>query len=573
MSRSLRTLAGVVAGLAVVGTTLAAAPTAHAQTYWVPASERVVVHGHGYGHGHGLSQHGAEGAARKGKSYKEILRFYYPRTRLDKTKGALRVLLTGDSTSDVAVRPAKGLIVRDLADGKKWRLPTRKHNASQWRIALVKGNAKDSAVQYKNKRGWHRWKVPGRRTLRGDGQFDAKKPLTMVYPSGATRRYRGALRSASPFRGAPVRDTVNVVTMDQYVRGVLPAEMPASWHLAALRAQAVAARTYAAWSRAQAGKRYWQVCDTTACQVYGGLSAEHPRASKAVKDTRGKILRSGGKPAFTQFSSSSGGWTSAGGKKYLPQKKDPFDDWKGNAYHEWRRSHGTGFLEQRYPELGTLRSIKVTRREGKGAWGGRALQVALGGSRDTVLLSGDDFRWAMGPLPSTWFEIRKTRIQRLWEKVGGAKSPYGRSLGREQRVRNRAGVGGVAQSFKGGRMLASKKPGAHALRGPVLKGFKQRGGVGGKLGFPVTNATRTGSGRGWRASFQKGFLIWSRKTGDHVLKGAILKAYARRGYAGGRLDYPTSNIFDVQKARRATFQGGRITWYPKSGNVDVDIKN
>lgn len=572
MRARVRPLTGVVAALTVVGTMLAAAPAAHAQTYWVPASERVTMHGHGYGHGHGMSQYGAEGAARAGKSYREILRFYYPGAKLGKAGGALRVLLTGDTTSDVVVRPAKGLTVRDLGDGKTWRLPTRRLDARAWRIALVKGDAKSSAVQYRDKRGWHRWKVPGRTTLRGDGQLAAKTPLTLVFPSGATRRYRGALRSASPYRDAPVRDTVNVVTVDQYVRGVLPAEMPASWHVAALRAQAVAARTYAAWSRAQAGDRYWQVCDTTACQVYGGVSSEARRASQAVARTRAMILRAGHKPAFTQFSASSGGWTSAGGPKYLPARKDPFDDWPGNGYHDWTRSHGTDFLEKRYPELGTLRSIKVTRREGKGEWGGRALQVVLGGSKNTVQLSGDDFRWAMGPLPSTWFAVRKTAIQRLWEKLGGARSPYGRSLGREQRTKNRAGVGGVVQRFKGGRMYASAKPGAHALRGPVLAGFQARGGVDGELGFPTSHAKKTGDGRGRRASFQKGLLIWSKPHGDRVLKGAILKAYAKRGYTGGRLGYPTTNIFDVKKGRRAKFQHGKITWYRKSGEVDVDVK-
>ena len=58
--------------------------------------------------------------------------------------------------------------------------------------------------------------------------------------------------------------------MDDYVQGVVPAEMPASWEPEAVQAQAVAARTYAAWHRARSGDRYYQICDTTSCQVYGG---------------------------------------------------------------------------------------------------------------------------------------------------------------------------------------------------------------------------------------------------------------------------------------------------------------
>jgi len=511
-------LVAVLAASAVAATVLSAAPPAQAQTYWVPASGKVTVHGHGFGHGHGMSQYGAQGAGRAGKSYRQILGFYYPHTRLGRAKGPLRVLLTADHSSDVVVKPAKRLTVRDRADGRSWRLPTGRLDARGWKIALVKGNAKKSAVQYRDRRGWHRWNLPGKRTvLRGDGQLSAKGPLRLVRPGGSTRRYRGVLRSASPFGASKVRDTVNVVSLDQYVRGVLPAEMPTSWTLAALRAQAVAARTYASWSRRAAGNRYWHVCDTTACQVYGGRQAEAARGNRAVSDTRGRILRADGAPAFTQFSASSGGWTSRGGRRYLPAKKDRWDDWSGNAYHDWRRKVGVGFFEQRYPELGALRSIKVTRRDGHGQWGGRALQVELGGSKHSVRLTGDDLRWALG-LPSTWFAPRLTPIQRLWERLGGPKSAWGRATAREHPVANKAGLKGVAQRFQHGRMYCSPRTKAHALR------------------------------------------------------GRILEAYGKRHHVAGALGYPTTNIFRVEKGRRAKFQHGSITWLRRSKTVDVHIR-
>ena len=64
-----------------------------------------------------------------------------------------------------------------------------------------------------------------------------------------------------------------MLTLESYLKGVVPLEMPATWTPAAVRAQAVAARTYAAYERAH---RTGPMCDTTSCQVYGGYAAEHP---------------------------------------------------------------------------------------------------------------------------------------------------------------------------------------------------------------------------------------------------------------------------------------------------------
>lgn len=407
-----RMIATVAAALAAVtaAATLPLLPANAADGTATPAGTdargtRLVVQGHGYGHGHGMSQYGAEGAARTGRSARQILRQYYPHTSRDKRGGRLRVLITGDTSADVVVKPAKRLRVRDMADGKTWRLPTRKPNARKWRVTPVSGHARRSAVQYRNRSGWHRWNLPGGRTvLKGDGQFRAKGSLRLVRPGGGVTAYRGSLRSVSPNRRSRTRDTINVVSPDQYVRGVLPSEMPASWHRAALRAQAVAARTYAVWSRRAADGRHWHVCDSTSCQVYGGVDAEYPRTNAAVRTTARRILTFRGRPAFSQYSSSSGGWTAAGGKRYLPAKADRWDGWRGNPHHRWRQSVSRRALHRAYPSLGRLRSARVTDRDGHGRWGGRAERVVLRGSRSTVRVSGDDLRWAIG-LRSTYFRL------------------------------------------------------------------------------------------------------------------------------------------------------------------------
>ncbi|CAN5162474.1 hypothetical protein BH18ACT9_BH18ACT9_09670 [soil metagenome] len=368
------------------------------QSYPVPASKRLVVRGHGYGHGHGMSQYGAYGAARKGLTHREILDFYYPGTRWGEVTGKVRVLITADTTSDVVVSPAAGLTVRDLGTATTYPLPAIA-GVKRWRLNVDDGR---TVVGYLTD-SWRRYAPGGRASLAGDGQFNAAGPLTLWTPSGA-RSYRGILRAASPSSGSPDRDTVNVLSMDSYVKGVIPYEMPASWPREAVRSQAVAARTYASWSRAQAPSRYYQICDTTSCQVYGGVGGEDPRSNAAVNATARQILTYAGKAAFTQFSSSSGGWTSAGSVPYLVAKPDPYDDHDANPVHDWSMTVDAGRLERAYPAIGVLNRIRVVSRDGNGEWRGRVWSMVLDGSKADRTMSGDSFRWFFG-LRSNWFTI------------------------------------------------------------------------------------------------------------------------------------------------------------------------
>jgi len=359
--------------------------------------------GHGYGHGHGMSQYGAQGAALQGKSYKQILSFYYPGTKLGSIKGRIKVLITADSDRDTVVKPRSGLQVRDRADGRVFDLP-RTSGIDRWRIKPAKGDRSVSVVQYHNGRGWHRWRIPGRGELRSSGQFEASGPIGLVLPSGSTMRYRGVLRAAYPSGGSSDRDTVNVLPINRYVRGVIADEMPASWATAALRSQAVAARTYAAFIRRSRLGSYYQICDTTSCQVYNGVSAETDSTDSAVRKTAGQVRLWRGNPAFTQFSASSGGWAAYGGKRYLPAQRDPYDGWSGNSVHTWTTSISASRIESAYPSIGRFRRIRVVERDGHGQWGGRVQRLRVVGSAGKVRVSGDDFRWTFG-LRSNWFKV------------------------------------------------------------------------------------------------------------------------------------------------------------------------
>jgi SpoIID/LytB domain protein len=176
--------------------------------------------------------------------------------------------------------------------------------------------------------------------------------------------------------------------------------MPYSWPAEALKAQAVAARTYGA--RAVRSSSYYDICDTTSCQVYGGVTAEKSSTNSAVAETAGKILTYQGLPAYTQFSASSGGYTDQGTQPYLRPVADPWDDWSGNSRHSWSVSVSAAKIADEYPSIGTLKSMQVTSRNGYGDWGGRVRGLKLVGTKATKTISGNDARWAFG-LRSNWF--------------------------------------------------------------------------------------------------------------------------------------------------------------------------
>ena len=162
------------------------------------------------------------------------------------------------------------------------------------------------------------------------------KRLTLVTPSGIQELPR-ALRSARPVPGGTARDTVDILSMESYLRGVVPLEIPASWSPDAGR-QAVAARTYAAAERSHPNARHYEICDTSACQVYGGMGAEHPAATQAVQRHRapGADLRRAGRP------SPSSRPAAAAGRRRAPRptvaQEDPYDGWDGNGVHDWTRT-------------------------------------------------------------------------------------------------------------------------------------------------------------------------------------------------------------------------------------------
>ena len=380
-----------------VTTKAASSGTSARDTLTVPSSRSISLEGRGYGHGIGMSQNGAQGAAVGGWTWQKILSHYYPGTTLSTTSAQVRVQISAATSSAVNVLHASGLRVRRVNGGHLTTLPgtVSGRAVDAWRIDLATDRTQ-SVLKYRSAGTWRTYGS----AWTGAAQFEGPSTLRLILPNGTTRTYRGAMRSLPPSDGATTRLTVNVLSLDDYVRGVLPREMPAGWDADALRAGAVAARTYAAHQLKPSAR--FDLCDTTACQVYGGLSAEQGSTNTAVTTTARQILTYGGKPAFTQYSASSGGYTNQGSQPYLKPVSDGWDSWSGNPNRAWTATVSAATLERARPSIGTLRQLKVVKRSGLGPDGGRVVSLQLVGSKSTATLTGPQARSAMG-LKSDWF--------------------------------------------------------------------------------------------------------------------------------------------------------------------------
>ena len=199
--------------------------------------------------------------------------------------------------------------------------------------------------------------------------------------------------------------TVNVVGLDDYVQGVIGAEMPASWAPQALETQAVAARTYAITTDVDGG--FFNLYADTRSQMYRGVAAETPSTVAAVAATAGQIVTYDGAPAVTYFFASSGGytenvedaWPGATAEPWLRGVPDPYDGAGGDPYHRWTRQMSLSTATRDLGGLvkGKLLSIKVTETGASP----RIMKAKVTGTAGSTTVTGAQLESAFGLL-STW---------------------------------------------------------------------------------------------------------------------------------------------------------------------------
>lgn len=230
------------------------------------------------------------------------------------------------------------------------------------------------------------------------------------------RRYRGEI-SIHHTAGKTGLTVVNTLPLESYLYGIIKNEISPEWPMEAVKAQAVAARTYALASSNKHKADGFDVCATTDCQVYGGRESEAPRALEAVDATKGLVATYGGKLITAYFHSSSGGHTE--NSENVWSSPQPYlrgvDDFDQNCpYFKWEKKLTIAELNQIISKagynIGTLQAIElsplgtpVAASDDRGI-SGRVKSAYLMGDKGSVQISGTKLR-SMLDLKSTLFDI------------------------------------------------------------------------------------------------------------------------------------------------------------------------
>lgn len=253
-------------------------------------------------------------------------------------------------------------------------------------------------------------------SLQGTLVLNKTSGLNLVKVAG--KRYRGNLEFRLDNTGLAV---INELPVEEYLRGVVPCEMPAGWPVEALRAQAVAARSYVLWQMQNAGTRPFHVTADQSSQVYGGYDAEYPATDRAVAETSGVVALYNGKPIPAFFHSSSGGYTENSEDvwkeplPYLKGKADPFD--QNDKHYNWQVVYTADQLKDRLALAGYLfdrvGNLEEKERTATGARVKRLLVSGTGSVGEAVyreIYNADKVRKALG-LKSAFFSFKKTYDQ------------------------------------------------------------------------------------------------------------------------------------------------------------------
>lgn len=229
------------------------------------------------------------------------------------------------------------------------------------------------------------------------------------------RRYRGRLELLPRAGGATV---VNLVPLESYLKGVLPAEIGGSAPLEAQKAQAVVARSFTIATRGKHAKDGYDLCDATCCQVYKGRDAETASASRAVDETRGIILRHGGAPFPPFYHASCGGRTAtpeeawAGGRPH-PALKSVRCPVCAKSPVAWSHAVDAGTLARKLTGAGyrlkQIERIEVLHESDSG----RIDALMLIGRGESVIVSGFALRRILGEtaVKSTRFGVALSRAE------------------------------------------------------------------------------------------------------------------------------------------------------------------
>jgi SpoIID/LytB domain protein len=432
-------LAAALASVAAAGlgglprVALAESPSAGPASFAVPLGDAVTFYGRGYGHGVGMSQFGARGRALAGQDAPSILAHYYQGTTIGLIDPAIRVrvlILSRWLATDARPLELAGRITPWTIDGIAASFPPD----AGLRLGLTVSGSTGSAGS------WHLVVTAADGSLLYDGPTPVASELViraasedgrLQVVSKATRFnvYRGNLHVVL-MPGTSRLSVVDDVTLEAYLAGVVPVEMPPTWPAAALQAQSIAARSFAA-RRLHPATSFYDVPDTSASQIYRGIQAEKPQTTAAIAATTGQVLLSGTTIIDALFDSTGGGatesnenvYTTATGRvvarpvSYLRGSSDrapdgtaydassPYATWSTRTYA--RSQLSAWFAADARTNVGDLQALDLHDR----GVSGRLISVTMVGSAGMRRVSGEVFRTVFNRgRPSTDPSLRSTLL-------------------------------------------------------------------------------------------------------------------------------------------------------------------
>jgi stage II sporulation protein D len=441
--------------LAAVASGVSAAPAG--------AIEQLQIRGAGFGHGVGMSQYGARGMALRGADAKTILAHYYTGTELSRLPRARRVRVALQwGRRETTVSGAGSIGGLRVSPEHSYRLIRSGGGIEVRRVGASRALGRAGT---------------GVRVLPGGG--GAVRVAGQAADGVQDGAFRGRLDVLPDGDGIVV---VNDLDLEDYLRGVVTKESPASWPAAALQAQAIAARTYAITSAV--GGRVFDQWPDTRSQVYAGISGESAAGDAAIAATRGRVVTVDRKPVTTYFFSTSGGRTEdarnvfpdPAKRSWLVSVPDPHEPDAG--LRRWTRTFSTPGANDRTARfgVGALRRIEVLRRGDSP----RVVRARVVGTRGVRRVSGEALQLAFD-LPDRWASFATVSISRCL--------PVGRDDGR--------GAAGDEAPEAGGAAASGTAPAAGADAGGAGAAAAGTGapgaGVGGAAGASAAEDPATGA--------------------------------------------------------------------------------
>ena len=356
--------------------------------------------GGGTEHGLGLSQYGAKGMSDAGKNYREIIAHYYQGTKIDRRNSnpsvRIGIVLGGVGGSMEVVSGVYQIHGFEIGPGLKIIV-------SKNVIEIYQGSDLIKKIDFQG-------------TERILPKPKSSGSLIRVnYKSSYFNQYNGEIRIV---RSGNSLVTINVLSLEEYLKGVVVAEVPYTWPMEAIKAQALAARSYAIRNLKKGG--IYDMDDSTAFQVYIG-AAHRSRSSYAVMKTRGEVVTYAHRIIRTYYFSTSGGWTENNeniwggrplpylrGVESLQEEDSPWWTWHTKKYSRAELSKLLASLS-----CGKIKKLEIVNR----GVSGRVLAIKLVGTSGVRVISGAHFKdlinASLGPddemMRSTLFGIRSVK--------------------------------------------------------------------------------------------------------------------------------------------------------------------